>query len=361
MQALLFRIISILRPAGLLVVIRALNLEDARLYAAALSRYVIASELYNLLLPTDGLYKKGATLDGAVALATARARIAMPIMLLSAIVLFRLSGSAWQAVAISCTAALSAIAVPFYGYAFPRLALRRLAWLEASFHLGAFAALLGWLATGSIWVVLVFTLLEIPLKGVIVVLADRSVIGANWRQQWARRRELAIHQTLLEGVRAGLPITLANYFFRLPFALPFPSGSLDPLFMLCAQAMNSFYNLVLVVHSERLSTLIRRFAHVSLMMGAVGVAIAFGIGKLDRLLVQFCLVSCFALPYACWLASLSGSDGLLQRPTYRTGVVALLVLILGAAAFVHPAVVWCAFLLPCSYFAFGMHRQYAKG
>ena len=110
-----------------------------------------------------------------------------------------------------------------------------------------------------------------------------------------------------------------------------------------------------------LSTLIRRFAGLSLMTGVIGVAIAFGIGKLGPLLVQFCLVSCFALPYACWLASLSGSDGLLQRPAYRTGVVLLLVLVLGAAAFVHPAMVWCAFLLPCSYFVFGMHRQYAKG
>jgi hypothetical protein len=361
MHALLFRAIGILRPALLLIVVRSVSLEDARVYAAILSRYVIGTEIYNLLFPTDGLYKKGATVGEAAALAVHRLRIAAPVWLASLIVLVVLSGDPVQSLMVSCASLLSALAVPFYGYAFPRLPLRRTAFLECAFHLLAAGALALWLVQGSLWPVLVFTLLEMPLKGVAVVLMDRTALAAGMRAAW-RSRPHRLGRAVLDGVKTGFPITLANYFFRIPFAVPLPSGVLDPLFLLCAQAINALYNLVLVVHAERVLALVRRLSAVSLALGLLLALIALASGHAGRLDVQFVIVGAFALPYAVWLSALSGAGGLLCNVRYRLAVIAGLGAVLGVAAALDPGLVWLVFLFPCSYFLTAkINERYAKG
>lgn len=350
MHALLFRVIGILRPAAMLVAVRGISLADAQLYAAFLSRYVIGTEVYNLLFPTDALYKSGATLPQAVALAVSRARLAIPVAGLSALVLWSLSGNWLDALAIAAAAFLSALAVPFYAYAFPRIAFRSLARLEISFHLMAAAALLLWWRSGEIWYVVGFTLLEVPLKGCVVVLMDRTALVGALRGRWKARRETGLGAETLAGLRMGFPITLANYFFRLPFALPFPSGTLDPLFLLCGQAVNSFYNIVLIAHSERISRVIQGAALASMVAGLAGVVLAAIFGLLDMSALQFLLVCAFVLPYACWLAQLPGDDGLFQKTRYRHAVVLGLGMVLLAAALAAPMLIWLAFVFPCVYF-----------
>lgn len=361
MHALLFRAVGILRPAILLIVVRSLSLEDARVYAAILSRYVIGTEIYNLLFPTDGLYKKGASIGEAAALAVHRLRIAVPVWIASMAILTVLSDDPLQAAMVSCAALLSALAVPFYGYAFPRLPLRHTAVLECSFHLLAAGALAAWLVAGSLWPVLVFTLLEMPLKGAAVILMDRTALADNLRAAW-RSRPRHLGRAVLEGMKGGFPLTLANYFFRVPFAVPFPSGALDPLFLLCAQAISALYNLVLVVHSERVLSIVRRLSVCALAIGVVLALIAIASGHIDRLEVQFIVAGAFALPYAVWLSALSGATGLLRSARYRLALVAGQAAVLGVAAALQPGLVWLVFLFPCSYFLSArINERYAKG
>ena len=355
MHALIFRAVGIFRPILLLILIRWTDLAGALVYAAVVSRYVICAEAYNLLFPTDGLYKKESDFGEAVAVSARRMRVATPVAILSALALWAIGVNILDACLTSVAALVSAIAIPFYSHAFPRLRLGQLASVEMLFHLGAAVSVGMWFTSGRLWFVLAFALLETPLKTICVLIILKAQPSDVLRSMLLSMRSSSIFLEIGSGVKIGYPLTLANYFFRLPFALPFASGVLDPLFMLVAQMVSSAYNLILVIHSKRLLSLIQMTARISLVFGLLLIPAVMAMGKGTILAVQFVIALLLALPYAFWLSKLSGSAGLLAYNRYRFLVIGSLNAILVISAFTDPRMIILALALPC-YYHLSAHR-----
>lgn len=348
MYPLIFRVIGILRPILLLIAIRWLSMSDAITYVMVLSRYVICVEVYNVLFPTDGLYKKEQSFQDAVKVSASRLRFSLLLAALTILALCSMKASLLQATFVALSALLSATLIPFYSHFFPRLKFSQLAKIEISFHALALGSVFLWLATDSILFVLFFSLLEIPCKALCIFSLQKISIVSTLRSMREVNQNSHAGRDFFNGIKFGYPITFSNYFFRLPFALPFPSGMLDPIFVLVSQLTSAAYNVILVIHSDRLTKLIKYVAFFSIVLGLFLSPLA--IYGHPNILLQLFVVLCFSLPYSFWLSSLSGLSGSLNNSKYRLFLILGLNSILLLAAFAKVEIIWAAFIFPLFYF-----------
>lgn len=348
MYPLIFRVVGILRPILLLISIRWLSMPDAITYVMVLSRYVICVEVYNVLFPTDGLYKKEQNFRDAIKVSASRLQFSLPVAALTILVLCLMKASVVQSIFIALSALLSATLIPFYSHFFPRLKFSQLAKIEISFHMAALASVFLWFATNSILFVLIFSLLEIPCKALCIFFLQKIGIATTLRSMKEENRTSHAGRNFFNGIKFGYPITFSNYFFRLPFAFPLPSGTIDPIFVLASQLSSAAYNVILVIHSDRLTKFIKYAALFSMALGIFLVLlVAYGSPNMP---LQLFIVLCFTLPYSFWLSCLSGLKGLLNSGRYRLFLILGLNSILLLAAFVKVEFIWAAFIFPFFYF-----------
>ncbi len=245
------RLLQLARPLIFIVILRYVDYGLASYYTTLLSAYIISTEIYNVLAPSDRLFLSSALISDAAHIAQRRYLYIFFVAPITTLLLsYTTELSLIESILISTLSALTSISIVLIAYFNSKASGKTL----------IFAEIISWLTQLSALLVIIKT--QNTTAGFILYAAEiffRSIIYCRPNETKLEARKIFEHfqglpinfgiiNKSLSLFSEGATLTFANQIPRLPF-LTSPE-SIDPIYMIAAQLSAASYNLLISISSK---------------------------------------------------------------------------------------------------------------
>ena len=334
------RLVQLARPLVFIVLLRYIDFGLASDYATLLSAYIISTEIYNVLAPSDRLFLPSASISEASHILSRRLFYIIYVAPITIVILHQtIALSLAESFLISALSALTALSIVLTAYLNSKVSGKTLLFAELfSWTIQIFALAIIALPKNAVAGFAIYAT-EALFRAAIYCISNKTRLQAQslFVQLISTSKSFGISNRSLALLGEGATLTFANQIPRIPFITA--AGTVDPIYMIAAQLSAASYNLLITISSKiKIPTPNPVFLIISLLTATAFISISSQFNSPLLYIINNFLLYGLAALHGWAMIQIPGPQGISSHKKSRAILLALLLITTILGIYSSPAV-----------------------